>query len=67
MPRRCIDPKCDMSPIYNYPDETSRIYCRKHKKDGMVAVGQPRCKECGIYAVFNYPGETRKINFIIYE
>lgn len=63
MPRKCIEDDCKKSPIYNYPDNSSRIYCRKHAKKGMRVVGQQYCQDpgCKRYALYNYPGETRKL------
>ncbi len=78
MPRKCIgkdgEEKCIRSPVYNYPGETCKIYCSNHMLEGMVSVGQIRCKypECQIKnALFGYPGgvkeycdEHKKINMV---
>ena len=38
MPTRCTEKDCMKSAIYNYENETKRIYCKNHKKENMIMV-----------------------------
>lgn len=71
MPRKCIFNGCTKCAVFNYPEETSRIYCSSHALLGMISIGQKRCKNCGKSAIFGPPGgemeyckEHSKINHI---
>nr|QBK87215.1 MAG: uncharacterized protein LCMAC201_01170 [Marseillevirus LCMAC201] len=62
MPRYCVETNCPNFACYNYSNEKSKIYCKKHVKEGMIVLGQycRTCTERGIrkYASFNYPDQT---------
>jgi hypothetical protein len=64
--RRCLEPNCNsITPKFNYPDETTGIYCAKHQKEGMRDLMHERCQDPGcesLSPVFNFPGQT-KINY----
>ena len=56
---RCLE--CNKRPTYNYKDEKKGIYCKEHKKIGMVDIKHKLCIEngCNIRANFNYEGEKK--------
>jgi hypothetical protein len=55
---RCKGDNCNKLPYYNNEGEKPAIYCRLHKKDGMIDVKNKRCKFplCGIIVSNNYEG-----------
>ncbi len=57
MPRKC---PCGNIPMFNIPGETSRIYCKFCKVDGMIDVGHKKCR-CGTIPTFNVPNEKKAI------
>jgi len=63
MPRQCQEADCTKAPSYNYPNESQRLYCPKHKKDGMISVvRQKMCITCNqSTALFNYPEEEEML------
>ena len=60
---KCNEPNCKVSANYNYPNETLRIYCKAHMKDGMVNVANLPCREpgCSLYPIFNFPNTKNAI------
>ena len=58
----CIVEGCKISPSFNYNGETIRLYCAKHKKEGMVNVKyRTTCLECDKQPSFSYEGETKRL------
>ena len=53
---KCL--KCNTEPHFNYQGDKKRLYCSKHKLDGMVNVGRDSCLNCGKTPNYNYQGET---------
>lgn len=49
----CKEIDCNKRPTFNFPNNPPH-YCMKHKKDGMINVKDPLCKECNKTASFNY-------------
>jgi len=51
----CIHEGCKIQPVYNYKGETKRLYCLKHKLEGMVNIASQKCihNGCNIRPVFN--------------
>ena len=43
MPSKCKLEGCDKRPYYNTPGETSGLYCKDHKVDGMIDVKNKIC------------------------
>ena len=35
--------ECPKNPKFNYPDKKERLFCRTHRLDGMVDIGNTRC------------------------
>lgn len=46
MPSKCKFEKCTNIGVFNYLKETGRIYCKEHKKDGMVNKRIKYCLTC---------------------
>jgi len=59
----CIHPGCKTQPSYNKEGETIGLYCREHRKDGMVDVKNIRCIHpgCSTRPSFNTERETKGI------
>jgi very-short-patch-repair endonuclease len=57
----CIKDGVKKSASCNYPGEKKRLYCGKHKLDGMINVLKHYCafKGCQTTPSFNYEGETK--------
>lgn len=51
----------------NYPLESKKRFCGRHKLDGMVILNKPKCAfpggDCNVRPSFNYPGENKKPQF----
>ena len=59
MVRRCKgDTSCKIIPSFNYINEVSPIFCKTHKKDGMLNVTIKRCQEtnCNKFPSYNFLG-----------
>ena len=41
--KKCLEPDCDIRPLYNYNNETKGLYCNEHKLDDMINVKSKRC------------------------
>ena len=61
--KKCIYENCILRPHYNYKNETTTLYCAKHKKKEMIDVINKRCiyTECEVIANFNYEGNTKTL------
>jgi hypothetical protein len=61
--KRCQEADCTTRPIYNYPNETKAVYCKKHAKAHMVNVKNKWCQEedCTTHPSYNYPNETKAV------
>jgi len=61
--KRCEYENCKKMPSFNYPDKTNKIYCFKHKLEGMINVKNDKCKykNCKIVANFNYYGNKNAL------
>ena len=62
MPTYCIDKNCNKYPSYNYIGNTKRLYCKTHKKNGMIITRKKKTcinNFCNIVPTFNY--EDKKI------
>src|SRR5690606_11971181 len=60
----CLQTRCRETPRYNFPESRIRIYCKKHKKEGMKYLRNRRqCLEtnCDIIPYFNFPGEKKRL------
>ena len=60
MPTLCIYNNCKKYPSFNYPENKKRLYCSKHKKDGMIFTrNKKKCieKKCNTAPIFNYDYE----------
>ena len=46
--------------VFNYPDETVKLFCENHSQAGMVNLKKKECKEpnCTIQPYFNFPGKA---------
>lgn len=42
----CIFPSCNYKAKYNYPNETTKLYCGFHKFNGMFIVSKKLCIHC---------------------
>lgn len=61
----CKEDDCDKRPTFNFENSGGAHYCMKHKKDGMINVVDPICKECSKTASFNY--KDCKIGLYCYD
>jgi hypothetical protein len=61
MPGKCKSEGCNKYSIYNEPEETKPLYCKDHKKEGMIDVLHKRCKSegCNKQPTYNEPEETK--------
>lgn len=59
----CAEEGCTTRPSFNFPDETSGLYCFKDKKPGMENVTNKKCAhpDCPVTASFNFPSERTKL------
>jgi len=59
----CKYPNCKTWPNFNFEGEKSRIYCKKHKLEGMINITNKRCGErgCKLQPSYNFPGEKLRI------
>jgi hypothetical protein len=57
----CIYEDCKVRPNFNFEGESKGLYCKKHKKDGMIDVKNKTCEkdDCNKQPRFNYEGETK--------
>jgi len=55
----CREEKCTLQGCFNFPGEKERLYCSKHKLQGMIDIAHKRCifKGCDTRASFNIKGE----------
>ena len=58
--KKCLFEKCKKTPIFNFPGETSGIYCCTHKFENMIDVKNKKClfENCNIQPRYNYENET---------
>ena len=58
----CVYHDCYKTASYNFPGKKERLYCSKHKREGMMLV-RKFCTEpgCAVYPAFNYPGEKKRL------
>ena len=62
MPRFCNHVGgCKKIPTFNIEGEKIGLYCKKHKKDGMVDVKHKTCKDVGCKTRPNYNIEGEKV------
>jgi hypothetical protein len=56
--RLCQEPECELRAGFNFKGK-NRLYCSKHKQEGMVDVVHDMCQEndCGLRAGFNFKGK----------
>ena len=54
----CISDRCFTEAVFNVPGQTKGLYCKAHKKDGMMDVRNNTCisEGCLTRASFNIPG-----------
>lgn len=59
--QQCDEPDCTTRPLYNTDGEVKALYCRSHKKTGMVNVLTRTCHKsgCKIIPIFNFEGSTQ--------
>jgi hypothetical protein len=58
--KTCIHPGCKVQPYYNMEGETKRLYCAKHKLEGMIDIKHHRCEfnDCNISPSYKYDSDT---------
>jgi hypothetical protein len=58
--KKCDHDGCNKRPVYNFPTETTGLYCFEHKLANMVDVTHKRCDHdgCNKRPTFNSPTET---------
>lgn len=56
--KKCIHPKCNKRPGYNFPNEKVPLYCHDHKLNGMVDIVNRSCPlpNCYRQPRYNYMG-----------
>ena len=61
--KRCQHPGCQTRPNYNYPGETTAIFCSSHKLENMVDIKSKRCQHpgCQKQPAYNYEGDSTAI------
>lgn len=52
----CKSSGCERAPLYNLPGRSHRIYCSKHREDGMVNVQSCLAPGCSKAPSYNAPG-----------
>jgi hypothetical protein len=59
--RLCQHPGCQKQPNYNYPGETTALFCSSHKLENMVDIKHKRCNHdgCQKIPIYNYLGESK--------
>lgn len=59
--KSCIHPECKIYPVFNYPGEKTRLYCKLHALSGMCDVKSDSCieKNCNTRASFNFIGNKK--------
>jgi len=59
----CIYPDCKTHPTYNFEGETKRLYCSRHKLDGMINVKSETCihSNCKKRPSYNFEGEAKAL------
>ncbi len=62
--KKCNYKDCNKRPTFNFPNNPPH-YCMKHKKDGMINVKDPLCKDCSKIACFNY--KDLKVGLYCYD
>jgi ferredoxin-like protein FixX len=59
---KCKEKNCTVRPSFNNQGETKRLYCFKHKKEGMINVNNHKmCIDCNVRASFNVKGEKNPL------
>ncbi len=70
----CIFDGCNKYPVYNYQNETERLFCFKHKLENMVNIKSKKCifDNCSTIATYNYQNiinpiycAKHKLNYMI--
>jgi hypothetical protein len=58
----CQSEFCKARPCFNFENETTGIYCSKHKLQGMIDVKNKRCEYegCKINACYNFKGINKR-------
>jgi hypothetical protein len=46
-----MEQKCEIHASYNYENEKERLYCNKHKKEGMIDVNNKKCLQENCYSI----------------
>lgn len=46
---KCIENECKIYSIFNYKNEKTGLYCKKHKKDKMIDIKHNICEENEIF------------------
>ncbi len=49
---------CYIISSFNYPGCDSKIFCKKHKLNGMILKRSKTCLKCNKYPTFNYNNST---------
>lgn len=59
---QCKIDDCTVRPCYNYNGEKIRLYCNRHKLDGMINITDKLCevKGCGVGVSYAAPGSKTK-------
>jgi hypothetical protein len=54
----CIEKNCNVNACFNFLNEQKRLYCSKHKKEGMINIVSKKCLEehCNKQPNFNLQG-----------
>ena len=58
---KCIEEDCKTIPNYNYIGQKKGLYCKKHKKDGMIDVRSKTCieEDCKKIPLYNHIGQKK--------
>jgi hypothetical protein len=59
---RCQFEGCNNQPSFNFPNENKEIFCKEHKRGGMINVIEKRkCQfeGCNKQPSFNFPNESK--------
>jgi hypothetical protein len=57
---KCKEKNCTVRPSFNNQGETKRLYCFKHKKEGMINVNNHKmCVDCNVIPTFNNKGQKK--------
>jgi hypothetical protein len=67
--KRCLYNTCDKLPTFNYPTEKKRLYCDKHKLDGMINIKNKKCSQptCNKIPNYNFDFEKKPLYCVAHK